>query len=138
VEKQDISILLVEDNEIDVMGVQRAFRQSSFENSLVVAGNGCEALELLRDDGKVPRPYLVLLDLNMPRMNGIEFLQEIRRDHDLRKSVVFVLTTSNAPEDRSKAYEQNVAGYIVKGMAAGGFVDAAGLLDHYAHVCALP
>jgi CheY-like chemotaxis protein len=136
--KKDISILLVEDNEVDVMGVQRAFRQSNLENPIIVASDGLAALGLLRDGNSVSRPYLILLDLNMPRMDGIEFLQEVRKDNHLKKSVIFVLTTSDAPEDRSKAYDQNIAGYIVKGKTAGGFVDTIGLLNRYIEVCALP
>ena len=133
---QNVTLLLIEDNEVDVMGVKRAFKGSHFTNHIVVASNGAEALEQLRND-HVQKPYFMLLDLNMPKMNGIEFLMELRKDDVLKKSVVFVLITSSAPEDKSKAYEQNVAGYIVKGKETG-FINAASLLDHYAQVCELP
>jgi CheY-like chemotaxis protein len=133
--REDITIFLVEDNEVDVMGVQRAFKKSNFPNPIVVAGNGQEALSKLRDGKSVPRPYLVLLDLNMPKMNGIEFLEEIRKDNELRSAIVFVLTTSNATDDRNKTSEQNVAGYIVKGKETGGFINVVNLLNQYAQVC---
>ena len=137
-DKNDVTVLLVEDNEVDVMGVQRAFRQSSLTNPIIVAANGLEALTMLRSGEISRKPHLILLDLNMPKMNGIEFLQEVRGDRQLKKSVIFVLTTSNAQEDKEKAYNHNVAGYIVKGRSAGDFVDAAGLLGHYATVCEFP
>ena len=136
--KDTITIFLVEDNVVDVMGVQRAFRKSEFSNHIVVASDGLQALDKLRDGQSVPRPYLILLDLNMPRMNGLEFLREIRGDNTLKDSIVFVLTTSNAPDDRKSAYEKNIAGYILKGGETNGFVNVAGLLDHYASVCELP
>lgn len=138
VSRQDISILVVEDNDVDVMGVKRALKSSKLDNKVVIASDGVQALEILRDGKSIQAPYLVLLDLNMPRMNGIEFLQEIRKDRQLKKTVVFVLTTSAANEDRSKAYEQNIAGYIVKGGTPEGYIDAAGLLDRYVNVCSLP
>ena len=81
---------------------KRAFRHSQLCNTVVVACDGVEALEKMRSMRAVRKPYLVLLDINMPRMNGIEFLGEIRKDEDLRDAVVFVFTTSNAPEDRAR------------------------------------
>lgn len=136
--QNSVTILLVDDNEVDVMGVQRAFKQSELKNDIVVAANGVEALTWLRDDPTNQKPYLVLLDLNMPRMNGLEFLKEVRNDKDLKKSVVFVLTTSSVPEDRNSAYDHNIAGYIVKGKTQGGFVDAVELLNKYTNLCELP
>lgn len=135
---ENITVFLIEDNEIDIMGVKRAFMKSKLGNSIIVAADGIEALEKMRDGTSVQRPYLVLLDLNMPRMNGIEFLREVRSDEALKNSVIFVLTTSSAADDRLKAYNENIAGYIVKGKESGGFLNAAGLLDHYTSVCELP
>lgn len=129
-----VSLLLVEDNEIDAMGVQRAFKRSNFNNPIIIARDGYEALAKLRDKEAVPRPYIILLDLNMPKMNGIEFLHEMRKDPELKSSIVFVLTTSNAPEDRMKAQSYNIAGYIVKGMSDAGFVDAAALFEKYSQI----
>lgn len=127
--KEQITILVVDDDEVDVMGVQRAFRRAKFENSIVVANDGLAALEKLRND--VHKPYLVLLDLNMPRMNGIEFLAEARKDDLLRDSLVFVLTTSKDEDDKKAAYEHNIAGYIIKDREDGGFVNAADMLTRY-------
>lgn len=134
----NIRVLLVEDDEIDVMGVKRAFDRSHFKSDIIVAADGMKALEILRDGNSIMRPYLVLLDLNMPRMGGIEFLDEIRKDDTLKDSVVFVLTTSKASEDMAKAYSRNIAGYIVKSRREGGFIDVAALLDQYSRICELP
>jgi CheY-like chemotaxis protein len=136
--RENITVLLVEDNEIDIMGVQRAFTQSHLPNPIVVARNGEEALTMLRDGKSVAKPYMILLDLNMPRMNGIEFLREARKDPALKPSIVFVLTTSKAPEDVDSAYAHNIAGYIVKEAGTGGFINAVGLLDYYSRIVEFP
>jgi len=133
-----VTILLVDDDHVDVMGVKRSFNQFNFKNPIVVALDGCDALEKLRDGKTVSRPYLVLLDLNMPRMNGIEFLTAARKDPELSDSVVFVLTTSNAGEDKEKAYAHNVAGYIVKEGGRERFINVVGLLEQYSKVVELP
>ena len=136
--RNKVSVLLIEDNEVDVMGVKRAFSQSKLDNPIIVASDGREALEKLRDGKSVNKPYLVLLDLNMPRMNGIEFLQEARKDPALRSAIIFVLTTSNTPEDKNKAYSHSIAGYMVKNSTQGGFIDAASMLNHYASLIEFP
>jgi len=98
-----LNILLVEDDEVDVMNVKRAFKKNNIANPLFVAANGVEALEQLRQ-GAIPRDRrIVLLDLNMPQMNGIEFLRELRRDPELNLTPVIVLTTSNDERDRIEA-----------------------------------
>ena len=108
-----LNILLVEDDEVDVMNVRRAFERNNVSNPLYVAGNGLEALEMLRD-GTVPAERrLILLDLNMPKMNGIEFLQALRADPELSSAPVVVLTTSNDDQDKIDAYNLNVAGYLL-------------------------
>lgn len=138
---RDVTFLLVEDDEVDVMGIQRAFEKLKIANPLVVAHNGLEALVVLRgEDGveKLNKPYIILLDLNMPKMNGIEFLDEIRKDPDLKSSVVFVLTTSSHDVDRVSAYERNVAGYMVKAKPLESFMEAMSMLDHYWRVVQLP
>jgi len=125
-ENLPVSLLLVEDDAIDVMTVERMLRKQHISNPLFIARDGVEALEMLRgenDRAKVPEPYLILLDLNMPRMNGLEFLAELRRDPAHKKAVVFVLTTSDAPEDRHVAYEHRVAGYIVKDRMGDDLLD---------------
>lgn len=134
----DVTVLVVDDDEIDVMGVQRAFEKSKLRNPIIVASDGGDALRKLRDGKSVPRPYLVLLDINMPRMSGIEFLENARQDPDLHNSVIFVLTTSNDENDKRKVYRHNVAGYIVKGYQEDGFVDAVSLLDQYSRINQFP
>ena len=99
-----LNILLVEDDEVDVMNVKRAFQKAHITNPLFVAGNGLEALEMLRGDEMPKQRRLVLLDLNMPRMNGIEFLRELRKDPELSATAVVVLTTSNDERDRVEVY----------------------------------
>jgi len=139
----EVSILLVEDDDIDARAVERAFRKLKLANNLYRAKNGLEALTLLRGDGAVQqatiaRPYIILLDLNMPIMGGLDFLQAVREDDDLHDAVVFVLTTSSADEDRVAAYKEHVAGYIVKSDVGEGFSQVIEMLDHYWRVVLLP
>ncbi|HXH10286.1 MAG TPA: response regulator [Alphaproteobacteria bacterium] len=116
-----LTILLVEDNEVDVMNARRAFARSHIMNPLFVSGNGLEALEMLRH-GEVPKNRrLVLLDLDMPRMNGIEFLRAVRQDPELRATPVVVLTPSNHEGDKVEAYTLTVTGYLVKPVMFGNF-----------------
>ncbi len=137
----EVSILLVEDDELDVRAVKRAFRELKIANALYEARDGLEALDMLRGEHghtPLPHPLIILLDLNMPRMGGIEFLDEIRQDPALRASVVFVMTTSAAEEDRFKAYDRNVAGYVLKHDPGRSFLDAVAMIEHYWHIVALP
>ncbi len=129
-EKQ-LNILLVEDDEIDVMTVRRAFRKNNITNPLKVAGDGIEALEMLRSGEIPPENRIILLDINMPRMDGIEFLREIRADPALRSATVVVLTTSNEDRDRIHAYELNVAGYLLKPVTFVSFVESMTMLNKY-------
>lgn len=136
-----VNLLLVEDDEVDVQGFKRAFAKSRIGNPITVARDGIEALEILRGENgqaKLPKPHLILLDLNMPRMNGLEFLEAIRADEDLKTSVVFMITTSKAEEDKARAYEKNVAGYIVKRDPANTFMQAVALLEHYWKIVEFP
>jgi CheY-like chemotaxis protein len=140
-EPQTVQLLHVEDDDICLMMLNRAFKKAKIANPISVAHDGIEALELLRGTNgrpRLPRPFLVLLDLNMPRMDGIEFLQELRKDEDLKKSVVFILTTSDADEDKVKAYNLGVAGYILKSNPANAFLEATALLDTYWRVIEFP
>lgn len=126
-----LNILLVDDDAVDVMNVQRAFKKSNIHNTLYVAGDGRQALELLRN-GTVPSSNrLILLDLNMPRMNGLEFLCALREDPELRTTPVVVLTTSNDDRDRLQSYAHNVAGYLVKPVASPAFVELMAALNAY-------
>lgn len=129
-----VQVLLVEDDDIDAEAVERAFTKQRIANPIHRVVNGAEALARLRgEDGgpAIERPFLVLLDLNMPKMNGIEFLQEIRADENLRNSIVFVLTTSDADTDKLMAYDLNIAGYIVKSRVGEDFVNLVSVIDHY-------
>src|SRR5690606_23392536 len=106
-----VNILLVEDDEVDIMNVQRAFKKNRITNALYITRNGLEALELLRGKGGQvvsPLPKIILLDINMPKMGGIEFLQELRKDEKLKSLSVFVMTTSNEDKDKIAAYNLNV------------------------------
>ncbi len=135
-EDKKLNILLVEDDEVDVMNVQRAFKKNNIRNPLFCASNGLEALEMLRGkDGKssvIPDGRrLILLDLNMPKMGGIEFLQQLRADPALSTIPVVILTTSNQDCDRMDAYKLNVAGYILKPVTFGNFVEMMDALNRY-------
>lgn len=140
-ETQAVTVLLVDDDQIDTMSVRRAFRQHKIANPIVVARDGIEALEILRgteDRPPLARPFMILLDLNMPRMNGLEFLEVLRADPDHSGDVVFVLTTSEDDTDIRHAYHGHVAGYIVKGNVGDDFLALVKLLEPYWHVVALP
>jgi CheY-like chemotaxis protein len=137
-DEKELNILLVEDDQVDVMNVQRAFKKNNISNPLWVAGNGVDALEKLRN-GDIPlHRLLVLLDLNMPRMNGIEFLKELRANDDFRHLPVVVLTTSDDERDRIEAYHLNVAGYIVKPVTFMNFCEAMATLNKYWALVEMP
>ena len=130
-DKKVLHILLVEDDEVDILNVRRAFDKNKITNPLYVATDGLAALNMLRE-GRVPTSRrIVLLDLNMPKMNGIDFLHELRRDPTLRSTPVVVLTTSNAEKDKVEAFDLNVAGYLVKPVTFPSFVDLMAALNKY-------
>jgi len=133
-----LNILLVEDDEVDVLNVRRAFQKNHITNPLFVASNGVEALEQLRSHS-IPRDRrIILLDLNMPRMNGIEFLRELRKDPELKSTPVVVLTTSNDERDRIEAYDLNVAGYLLKPVTFSNFCEVMTALNKYWALVELP
>ena len=109
----DVKILLVEDDDIDAMGIERAMRKMGLNNQLVRVRDGIEGLELLRS-GTIQQPFLMLLDLRMPRMGGLEMLSHIRADEQIQDTIAFVLTTSRSEDEIASAYSKHVAGYIVK------------------------
>ena len=135
-----ISIMLVEDDEVDVMNLKRAFKKNNITNPLYLAGNGLEALELLRECGmeEKPLPKIILLDLNMPKMNGIEFLKELRKDKNLHGLSVFVMTTSNKDNDIIEAYNLNVAGYILKPLSMDKLMNSVAALSNYWQLMEFP
>ena len=125
------------------MTVRRAFKKGNITNALYVADNGLEALAMLRGDAETPPLIpadrrIILLDLNMPKMNGLEFLKELRADSAIGDIPVVVLTTSNEVRDRIEAYHLNVAGYILKPISFGTFVDLMVTLNQYWTVCEMP
>ncbi|WP_438016325.1 response regulator [Sorangium sp. So ce315] len=138
VEEKLLNILLVEDDEVDVMNVRRAFKKNNISNPLWVAGNGVEALEMLRSGAIPTERRLILLDLNMPKMNGIEFLRELRADPDLVSTSVVVLTTSNDDRDKVGAFNLNVAGYLLKPVTFLSFVELMAALNKYWRLVELP
>jgi CheY-like chemotaxis protein len=140
-DRRSVQLLHVEDDDLCLLMMRRAFKAAKLENPMDFAHNGIDALEMLRGTNgrpRLPRPFVILLDLKMPRMGGIEFLQELRDDEDLKKSVVFILTTSGADDDKVKSYNLGVAGYILKTNPANAFIEATALLDTYCRVVELP
>lgn len=138
-----INVLLVEDDEVDVMNVRRAFKKGNITNPLYVAGNGLEALIMLRGGDQalsaVPtHRRLILLDLNMPKMGGLEFLSALRSDPTLKSIPVVVLTTSNQDRDRVEAYHFNVAGYILKPVTFANFTEVMMMLNRYWSLSEMP
>jgi CheY-like chemotaxis protein len=133
-----LNILLVEDDQVDVMNVRRAFEKNHIANPLYVATNGLDALEMLRSSLVPHERRIILLDLNMPKMNGLEFLRELRADATLHSTPVIVLTTSNDERDKIEAYNFNVAGYLVKPVTFVNFVQVMGALTKYWTLVELP
>ncbi|MGB5962682.1 MAG: response regulator [Coleofasciculaceae cyanobacterium] len=136
------SLLLIDDDEVDVMTVKRAFKKNNITNPLYIANNGLEALTMLRGT-EMPKLLLgqrrlILLDLNMPKMSGIEFLRELRTDPELKSMPVIVLTTSNEEQDKVEAYNLNVAGYIIKPVTFSKFVEAVATLNKYWTLSEMP
>ncbi len=118
---QQFHLLLVEDDDLDVMNVHRALERASEVASITVCRDGVEALKLLRSGELAPERLVIVIDLRMPRMSGLELLRELRGDPQLRRNPVVILTTSDDPEDRDAAFELGAAGYFVKPAAPGRF-----------------
>jgi CheY-like chemotaxis protein len=127
----------VEDDRVDAMTVKRALREIHVSNPVVNAKNGEEALAWLRTPDHAP-PCIILLDLNMPRMNGLEFLQEMKHDPHLRKAPVIILTTSKDERDRMESFNIGVAGYMVKPVDYIQFVDIIRTINMYWTLSELP
>lgn len=139
--KNIVQIVLVEDDEVDVIMFKDALHDLKIANPFHVVKNGLEALDLLRGVGEtpsLPRPYVIVTDLDMPRMDGVEFIKSLRNDPELSDSIVFVLTTSKAEEDRVNAHQLNVAGYIVKSDIHRSFLDVVTMLSHYWRIVEFP
>jgi CheY-like chemotaxis protein len=129
-------ILLVEDDQVDVLTTRRALRELHVPNPLVVCENGEEGLAYLR--GAADPPCIVLLDLNMPVMNGIEFLENVKSDERLRRIPTVVLTTSEEQEDKVRTFDLGIAGYMAKTVDYRRFVDVMRSIDLYWTMSELP
>lgn len=140
--EQAITILHVEDDQVDKMVIERVIKKLKLTNTLLHASNGEEALDVLRGtNGKEKLeslPQVVLLDINMPKMNGLEFLKELRNDPEFKSISVFVMTTSNDDNDKIEAYKMNVAGYILKPLSFEKFVNSITILNSYWKLCEQP
>ena len=133
----DKPILLVEDDKVDVMTVNRALKEIKVTNPVVNLENGEEALKYLRDPGNV-KPCIILLDLNMPIMNGIEFLEVVKHDALLRRIPVVVLTTSGEQQDKVNSFDLGVAGYMAKPVDYRQFVEVMRTIDAYWTISEMP
>lgn len=137
----DCTVLLVDDDDVAIEGVLRSFRKHGVPCRTVTAGDGAEALDILggtHPDKRLETPVIVLLDLNMPGMDGFQFLDALRADPELRRTVVFVLSTSARDQDRCRAYDGHVAGYMVKSSVGPQFARLADFIGKYARTQHLP
>ena len=136
-----IQILLVEDDDGDARAVERTFLKARIANPIARALDGVEGMDLLKGANgrtKLRRPYLLLVDINMPRTNGLQLIEAIRADPELHDTVIFVLTTSNRDEDKESAHAMNVAGYILKENAGEDFLRLFSLVDSYWRIVEMP
>lgn len=128
-------VLLVEDDRVDILTIKRAFAETKVDAPLDITHNGEEALEYLHNN---PRPSLIFLDLNMPRMNGMEFLRTIKNDNRLSMIPVVVLTTSNEKRDIEESFRLGAAGYMVKPIDFSEFVEMIKVVFSYWTLNVLP
>lgn len=135
-----LNVLVVDDDELTAEIVSRSLRKTGIEFHVIGAADGQEGLDIMR--GRSPKviehPYITLLDLNMPRMNGFEFLQAVRADDKLSSAVIFVLSTSDSDSDLVRAYRDQIAGYLLKSAVGPQMSRLTTLLGDYAHSVRLP
>jgi len=135
--KKAVTLFIIEDDEVDFKTIQRSLAKKMVANHVVRAKDGVHALELLRQ-GEVPTPYIILLDIQMPRMNGLEFLKVLRADEIFKASIVFMLTSSKDEDDIVSSYQNHAAGYFVKEQAGDGLLEIVDALKGYWKVAYLP
>ena len=138
---QNLNVLLVEDDLIDVMNVKRAFKKSQMHHTLSIAENGAVGWNMLTGSDQVKaidRPHIILLDINMPKMNGLEFLRKIRSSDLLKDITVFIMTTSDKHSDILEAHKLNIAGYILKPLNLDQYLDKIIRLKQYWEICEFP
>jgi CheY-like chemotaxis protein len=136
-----LNILLVEDDDGDAKAMQRAFHRARIANPIIRVVDGIEALDILKGTNgksKMPSPSILIVDINMPRMNGIQLVRAIREDADIRHAIIFILTTSKREEDKLAVYNLNVAGYILKATAGQDFLKLVNLMDCYWRIVEFP
>jgi len=141
-DSQPLQVLLVEDDPGDVLITQEALSAGHVRSTVHVVGDGEKALRFLRrqqEFEQVPRPDLILLDLNLPKVNGHEVLQDVKADADLRRIPIVVLSTSRAPEDVLRSYDLHANAYVSKPVDFDSFVDAVTQIDDFfARIVDLP
>lgn len=136
-----VRFLVIDDDQVSVMKIKRVLKKANLSNPVSVAQDGIEALELLRgspESERLMQPYVVTLDINMPRMDGHEFLEEVRNDPSLRSVVIFVLTTSDNHSDVMAAYDKNIAGYILKENSENGLLEKINMIKDFTNLVVLP
>ncbi|PCJ56909.1 MAG: two-component system response regulator [Planctomycetota bacterium] len=138
---REVQFLIVDDDEVDREAIRRAFKTEKILNNIFEAENGVEAFEFLKSKNKNDlqnNPIIVLLDLNMPKMNGLEFLSKLRLDEDLKRTIVFVISTSDDDDDKIKAYDFNVAGFVKKGAINLSISKCIAMLNTYSKIIEFP
>ncbi|BCE01152.1 response regulator [Marinicellulosiphila megalodicopiae] len=134
---QEVTLFLIEDDDVDAMMIERSFEKNKIANKIVRAIDGVDAFEKL-ESNFVTNPFVILLDLQMPRMNGLEFLTKLRANDKYSALVVFVLTTSENENDILASYKQHISGYFVKGKVGDNFIDIVNTLNSYWKIVHLP
>jgi CheY-like chemotaxis protein len=137
----EVSILLVEDDDVDALAVTRGLTAAKISNPVVRVRDGLEALEiLLGTEGKekLRPPYVLLVDIRLPRLDGLSLVRKIRANKELQRSVIFILTTSDSDRDLTAAYDAHVAGYIIKSSIGDQFSRVAKMIEYYLSIISLP
>lgn len=140
--EKKITLLHIEDDSVDKMVVDRVLKKMDIISVVHHAENGEDALNKLKgingEEKLSPTPTIILLDINMPKMNGLEFLKELRMDPELKHISVYMVTTSNDDHDVSSAYEYNVAGYILKPVDLAHFEGTFKIITDFWRLCEFP